>query len=172
MRRRWIIRGFWIGFIALCFVGWCWSSTHDTGLRYSRLDPPRLFECSSANGVLVFYADTNPFWEPAPTLGGSSAGPDTNANSFRDVNGWKLYSDYSAENEFWPHSNGGDEKAVVDTFGFYVGKPILTNAAWVVGIPYWFLVLLATGIFWLVCRKTRPRRKGFPLEPEEVCSNH
>ena len=57
-------------------------------------------------------------------------------------------------------------------FGFSIGRVYLmmSDRVYAVGVPYWSLVVAASGVFFFVWRKTRPNvdsRRAFPVGEEK-----
>ena len=147
MRRGWIIRGLFVLLILLCGGGWGWSGGHSMYLCYGRHG--RWVGGNSEAGAITFY------W----------------ASGSRLRDGWG-YGDAGSEFLYFvpPYDAGGPD--VQRFFGFSIGRVYLmmSDRVYAVGVPYWSLVVAASGVFFFVWRKTRPNvdsRRAFPVGEEK-----
>jgi len=143
MIRRWIYRSLCLGLLLLCGGGWLASHAYSYCLTYS----------------------TKHQWLYTQIVGGSLCA------------GWDTYSDQISA---WPfglsfYTHRADDNYDHDyintrshALGFYANMQTSSSRqSWAVGIPFWFLTLLASAITCWVWRKTRPKPNpatAFPIE--------
>jgi hypothetical protein len=147
MKRRWIIRGFFISLLLLCVGGWVWSSKLGLEIGYCgghTSDVPDMWEyrVDCVRGEIVFgwlehFDSTQP-------LGWSFRG--SNPNSI-----------------YW-HEDGD----------FYLGFLYQSSYGLLqIAIPFYFPTTISTALVVFVWRKTRPPLKGgaFPVEAAKASPN-
>jgi hypothetical protein len=138
MKRRWIIRCFFIGLLVLCAGGWGWSYRYAWGIGYSGHSYWAV-ECARGEIYLVWVRDS--VTRGFPTGWAIIAAPATIAFDVRLAG---EYGDYYY-------------------LRFHFDKKV---DEWVCTIPFYCLTVLSTVFLWFAWRKTRPAAKGraFPVE--------
>ena len=139
MFRRWFIRLLVLLPIVLCIIGWGWSSTHTGWIRYSygtNTFNANWIGCGTRKGFIFFQ---NGIDSPVRFRAGWHCGAE---------------SDKATESSFVPST------------GFYGFDHSVSLHTQFLFLPYWFLVLIFSGLLWLIWRRTRPKPKGgaFPVE--------
>jgi len=145
-QQRTIIRGLFMLPISLCIVGWGWSFRHNGAIWFSRYRGPYLI-CYTEDGYIGLKYGGRDGPGGYPFSGGS--GFDC-----------EVTTDGGFPN-FWP---GYGPNRVLG-FSFLKDMPSQIKAT----VPYWFLILIFSGVLWIVWRKTRPKPKGgaFPVVVEK-----
>jgi hypothetical protein len=139
MKRRWIIRSFFIGLLVLCVGGWVGSYWDAGEITYS--------------GRNVWYAafhwgKLHLMWAYDPA---------------RANGGWDAFTrPASADTDAALIAGYGGHYYL----GFFLKIGPDENY---VAIPFYFPTLISAALLWLVWRKTRPKAKGraFPVEPSK-----
>ncbi len=125
--------------ILLCLGAWGWSRSHRTGIEYGHHD--RFAGCVSVWGTVDVQWGTT--YRPLP-------------------DGLWCYASPEPISHFWPVDSMFDS-----ILGFaYSHTSTRLDTYYLLGVPWWFLILVFSAILYLVWRKTRPRRTGraFPVE--------
>jgi hypothetical protein len=151
MFRRWLIRTFFLLPILLCVAGWLWSGFYASWLSYSQ--DGKYVECIPLSGVLVLEWG----WDSRP----------------RDR--WQSEAFQQARTQLWQSRFWLQPRQGAGIPAYVLGFSFDHRAHWYcVAIPFWFLILAFSALFFLIYRKTRPKPSpdtAFPVEPDEV-SNH
>ena len=145
MTRRWLIRCLFLLPILLCLAGYAWSVVHNGWLVWNHAGDT--FELTTGSGVIQLE------WME------SGAG----------AAGWHAWS-YAVPPSFY-FSDARAPGSSFLSFRFYYrvpstfpGAPTYQSA---LQVPYWFLLLLFSALFYLVWRKTPPTlnpKSAFPIE--------
>src|ERR1035437_9628380 len=140
MKRRWIIRSFFIGLLLLCVGGWVWSYKYGWIFRYSRHNGGSVR--SHWGKIHLTWMDDS--WAPFPT------------------ERWHIYpADAAIDANYIKYIHNGHYSH--HCLGFFI--TIEADSMFVV-IPFWFPTTISAALLWLVWRWTRPRVQGraFPVE--------
>ena len=145
MKRRWIIRSFFIGLLTLCVAAWGWS------YYYEHL----VFLKHGSNSLGL--GQSNGTWIAAwATYSGGHEGLnfETSRNT-DDLSEWL-----------------GRQSMVYSFLGFFISKDRSSSTQlFVVGVPFWFLTILAAVSLFFVWHKTRPKPNpatAFPVETDKT----
>ena len=136
MKRRWIIRSIFMLPILLCIVGWEWSATHSFGMLYSHYD---------------YFFCCNTYW-------GCVSATYQRFDLTSQPGAWDFAINSTDHHFLWASANFTHQFL---GFAYKVEPHLYTLVA-----PYWFLILVFSGVLWIVWRRTRPKPKGgaFPVE--------
>jgi predicted small integral membrane protein len=144
MKRRWIIRNFFIAVLLLCVGAWAWSYLYLGGISYRR------------GQLLVFAANHGELWIRWVERGW---GPDGVSVSYDPVP-----EDYAMSEKYirsYPRTKY--------FLGFFTSKDMnsFTGRERQAGIPFWFVTSVLAIALIYVWRKTRPKPNpatAFPIE--------
>ncbi len=151
MKRRWIIRSFFIGLLLLCVGGWVYSGTHTGEINYVRNGC--FVQCGTESGVVYVGS------------GGKRGAPGiANGCFFASIS--NASRDDALPARFWPLG----PSQIPSFLGFFYARAAPTSFS--VGgvdyasVPYWFLILLVSFALFVVWWKTRKSKPGraFPVE--------
>ncbi len=141
---RWVIHGVFIFLILLCAGGWVESYGHVDYFGWCR-DRYAYDISSRAGSMTLLYSVTLAYITDA-----------------RDPVGWRWdRAPIMPENR----SLFRQDPRVFCGFGYGHAEGALSDERWV-AVPYYFLILVFSGVLLIVWRKTRPRKVGgaFPVE--------
>ena len=140
MLRRWVIRVFFMVPIVLCAVGWVWGAMLSGAVCYAHSE--RFVYVAPTEGRILVALGVDPI----------------------EHDGWRSSFEYLSRAYFWPPI---DNDYYHYHLGFTFGPREKVSGNWrAFAVPYWFLILLSSGVFWWVWRKTRAvtARGAFPVE--------
>jgi hypothetical protein len=149
MWRNWIIRGMFLGLLAIVIGWWVDSFWHVVDVAHTG---SRTVLLITARGFVRVYSFEKPF-----TMGGYTHGFEA---------GW-FASDAGFETRDYLGFALGHVEQIDPTASF--GRPlVVTNRYWEVGMPFWFLALLAAFVTFYAWRRTRANkgRCNFPVETD------
>ncbi len=148
MFSRRYIRGFCLALLLLCLSGWVWSAWGFATIAYAHAG--YFVQCSTVSGTV-------------------------NIGLAREHSnhGWFGQVAFPKDASFWPHlrpnrgtlfCHGGFRVCHDTTPWWDSGGTRHTMEFWTLHVPYWFLVLVCSGLLILAWRKTRPKPAAFPVE--------
>jgi hypothetical protein len=139
MKRRWIIRSFFMLPIVLCIIGWGWSSTHWGWAGYTCAD--HVVRCGTFYGVV--YVSSDKLRQPTP-------------------NGWSSFYRHVPETRFWSRN----DSVIFFGFGCYWGPDgCSVHVPYLFPLFVFSLVLMYV---WRITRPKPNPVTAFPVEMDTM----